>query len=614
MRFVLLFLSVLLFADVNINVYVDKNFTETLPKPFVKKEFKRLKKDGFYILGYNKLPLIIENNLSVIAGIGHIKTYIVSYKDLNDIKSVANANLPAKVLFNVFGDVSFVKGGEEDFEQHKVDAFVSTRKIYVKNSYLYDLDHLGLSFNRFYLAADKNFLNKHKDAASFLSAYLPKDKANSSVILTAYYLNKRIHISSIYDDMFKEVVAKKLKVAVTPYWPPFDLEVKGQLRGIGIDFWKLIAKKAGLDYEIITQPVWLKILNGIKNKKYDITPNTSKTADREKYAIFSKPYVEFPLAIACRNDLDIKSIKDIKSIAVGYHYTAHKMMLKHYPNLNYVPAKSVIDAFELVRDKKAECVVDVLPVVVWLINQKHIGDMRVFFKTPFTFKLQVMLRKDLKGVKRKIDKAIDNISIFEKNRIISQYIGEKILIKENRFGVWGYFVIIALILLILFIFFKAKIYKTQSEFDALTNIYNRGTIEKILKKKVKESDGALIFFDIDHFKKINDTYGHEKGDFVLKKFAEIIKSNIRNSDYFGRWGGEEFIIILPHATYEIAFKIAEKLRKIVEKFDFDGLHITISLGVTEYKKGDDAEKVLKKTDEALYEAKNSGRNNVKGRR
>ncbi|ACM92128.1 diguanylate cyclase/phosphodiesterase domain 1 [Nautilia profundicola AmH] len=614
MRFIFLFLSVFLFADMNVNVYVDKNFKIELPKPFIKKEFKYLNKEGFFILSYDKLPLIVENNLSVIAGIGHLKTYIYTHKNLKDIKVIGNANLPVKIMFNVIGDVKYIDSSIEDFKQNKIDAIVLNKKVYIKDAFLYDLDNFGIEFNKFYLVAYKDFLNKYKDAASFLSAYFPKAKTNSSLILTGYYLKRKVNISSIYDDMFKEVVAKKLKVAVTPYWPPFDLEVHGELKGIGIDFWKLIAKKAELDYEIVSEPIWIKILNGIKEKKYDITPNTSSTPDRKKYAIFSKPYVEFPLAIACRNDLDIKSIDDIQSLAVGYHYTAHKMMKQHYPYLNYVPAKSVIDAFELVKNKKAQCVVDVLPTIVWLMNQNNIGSMRIFFKTPFTFKLQVMLRKDLIDVKQKIDKAIDKISVFEKNKIISQYIGEKIYIKEDKFSGWFYFIIFTLILITIFIFIKAKVYKEKSEFDALTQIYNRGTIEKILNKKIKETDGSLIFFDIDHFKNINDNYGHEKGDLVLASLARIIQKNIRSSDYFGRWGGEEFVIILPQAPYEIAYKIAEKLRKIIEQTDFDGLNITISLGVSEFKKGDNPEVVLKKVDEALYEAKNSGRNQVKGKK
>ena len=118
--------------------------------------------------------------------------------------------------------------------------------------------------------------------------------------------------------------------------------------------------------------------------------------------------------------------------------------------------------------------------------------------------------------------------------------------------------------------------------------------------------------DIDHFKKVNDTYGHEFGDYVLKEFANVVKQNIRNSDIFARIGGEEFILILPHTSYESALKVAEKLRKAIEKHDFKGKKITASFGVSEFE--GDLQMAIEIADEALYEAKRNGRNQVKGKR
>jgi polar amino acid transport system substrate-binding protein len=168
------------------------------------------------------------------------------------------------------------------------------------------------------------------------------------------------------------------------------------------------------------------------------------------------------------------------------------------------------------------------------------------------------------------------------------------------------------VVLALVIAYKANLYRRQAQEDALTGIYNRGSIESILKKLLRKEDGSILFFDIDHFKKINDTYGHEKGDFVLKKLAKIIKDHIRESDIFGRWGGEEFVLILPNTPYEKALIVAEKIRKIVESSDFDGIDVTISVGVSEFRKGDSVKSVVKKADLAMYKAKEDGRNRVKG--
>ncbi|EHL74633.1 MULTISPECIES: GGDEF domain-containing protein [Bacillus] len=155
--------------------------------------------------------------------------------------------------------------------------------------------------------------------------------------------------------------------------------------------------------------------------------------------------------------------------------------------------------------------------------------------------------------------------------------------------------------------------------DPLTGIYNRRYLELYMEKIIplsqeQEQTMTLIMFDIDHFKKINDTYGHHAGDMVLQKIARVIKGVILHSDVFVRIGGEEFIILLPNCSLEHGIKFAERIRKTVEntKFIYKGIRIfvTISIGVTEYTEGQDLEKFLKKADQALYQAKETGRNKV----
>ena len=118
--------------------------------------------------------------------------------------------------------------------------------------------------------------------------------------------------------------------------------------------------------------------------------------------------------------------------------------------------------------------------------------------------------------------------------------------------------------------------------------------------------------DLDKFKDVNDTHGHDVGDSVLKLFVEEIKNNIRESDIFIRYGGEEFVLLLPNTDLENAKVITEKLRKVIEDCNqINFLRFTISIGVAAFIASEDnLESILKKADEALYEAKNSGRNRV----
>lgn len=128
-----------------------------------------------------------------------------------------------------------------------------------------------------------------------------------------------------------------------------------------------------------------------------------------------------------------------------------------------------------------------------------------------------------------------------------------------------------------------------------------------------ESCFVLILFDVDNFKKINDTYGHDYGDIVLKSIAKNVKEQIRKSDIFARWGGEEFVLLLPSTAQEDGVKFAEKIRKNIEEIRFEKISkVTCSFGVVSYAKGDDEESMIKRADKLLYKAKNAGRNCVKG--
>jgi diguanylate cyclase (GGDEF)-like protein len=150
--------------------------------------------------------------------------------------------------------------------------------------------------------------------------------------------------------------------------------------------------------------------------------------------------------------------------------------------------------------------------------------------------------------------------------------------------------------------------------DGLTKLWNRETIEGKLRDEIFRSQRynrkiSLILLDIDNFKKVNDTYGHPTGDLVLRKLSEILKINLRKTDFIGRWGGEEFIIICIETDKRSVWKVSEKLRVSVEEFDFGiDMPITISLGNATLNKDENIDEVLKRVDVNMYKAKESGRN------
>lgn len=149
--------------------------------------------------------------------------------------------------------------------------------------------------------------------------------------------------------------------------------------------------------------------------------------------------------------------------------------------------------------------------------------------------------------------------------------------------------------------------------DKLTNLYNRTYfdeffIESVERFKLQKNKLSVIVLDIDNFKKINDTFGHAKGDLVLQGISDCISSVCRSNDVAARIGGEEFIILLLDTTKEVASIIAEDLRKMIEENQINNISVTVSLGVTSLNDSDTTEDVFDRADKALYMAKNKGKN------
>ena len=158
--------------------------------------------------------------------------------------------------------------------------------------------------------------------------------------------------------------------------------------------------------------------------------------------------------------------------------------------------------------------------------------------------------------------------------------------------------------------------KDMATLDKLTNTYNRYKFEEILNNEIErfkrhQTPFSFIMLDIDHFKNVNDTYGHDVGDSVLVEISVLLKAHIRSLDTLSRWGGEEFIILCPQTELKDAKELADKLRLLIEQYEFKtAKSLTSSFGVTTYKVDDDQKKALKRLDNALYMAKEQGRNCV----
>ena len=152
--------------------------------------------------------------------------------------------------------------------------------------------------------------------------------------------------------------------------------------------------------------------------------------------------------------------------------------------------------------------------------------------------------------------------------------------------------------------------------DMLTGTMNRYSIEHqvqmaLVNAQRYEQPLSLLLFDIDHFKRVNDTLGHEVGDQVLKRLVNCVEDKLREGDQLGRWGGEEFLVLVPNTHSQDTMVLAERLRGAIEATDFElEQAITVSIGVAEWRLEDSLKSLVERADRAMYKAKHSGRNRV----
>ncbi len=234
-------------------------------------------------------------------------------------------------------------------------------------------------------------------------------------------------------------------------------------------------------------------------------------------------------------------------------------------------------------------------------------------KEDLPFELSILNRMIIADIALKEIPKVSQIELHNKDGELRNLLLHKSFFKDLEGNIVG-------IIVVLFDVTEIKKleehFKNQAIKDELTRIFNRRYFRDILLRELKKfkrygKKFSLVMFDIDHFKKINDTYGHVVGDSVLKELTNLIYKNIRQTDIFCRVGGEEFVIIAIFTELDEAVNLAEKLRKQVENFNFNEVgKVTISLGVTEVKKEDTFDSLTTRVDTALYNAKNNGRNRV----
>ncbi len=413
---------------------------------------------------------------------------------------------------------------------------------------------------------------------------------------------------------------------------PYSYKINNQLDGIELDYWRLLEKKLNKNFNIIEYPPNEKILSAIQTNDRMFRVNYNKNSvDLQKTSI-SKPITNISMAIATDNNTnlitDLSLIKN-KKIALLEKTSIFYSLKKSYPNIEFIQVDNLNKAFSMIEDKEIFGVIHNIFSLSYNIIKKKNNHIKISGTLPYTMEIRLTTKKENQIAIDILNKVIEQFTQDEKDMIEHKY--QLVLYQEINDYSWVYKYILPLFIIIVIILIintkmrteikKRKIAEKAlidyANKDSLTKVFNRRKIEKIMTSQIKKAKNtnstfSIIFLDIDDFKIINDTLGHIKGDHVLVSISKLVSKHIRSTDYIGRWGGEEFIVILPNTNEDEAEKVAQFLKEIIINKDLKiGKTLTSSFGVTEYKKGDNKADVIKRADKAMYFVKENGKNGIK---
>ncbi len=424
---------------------------------------------------------------------------------------------------------------------------------------------------------------------------------------------------------------KKITMCVDPYFMPFEkVDENGKYIGVIADLITTLSKNTSIKFELIGKDSWTDSLNLVKDKKCDILPFAAETMKRKEFLNFSQPYFTFPLVIATKSsEMFINNLESIKhkKIAIVKNYASIDLIKYKYPDINMMEVENTRDGLNKVREGIAYAFIDTFPNIVYIIQSDSLSDVKITGDTFINLTAKIGIRNDELILQNILNKALKSLDEETKNNIINKWLT---IVKKETFDIDLFIkifsaVFVVFLSIIIFIIIRSnrslsvlnKELEILSTTDKLTQINNRSKIDEIIQQEIDlsqryKNDLCFIMADIDLFKRINDNFGHIRGDSILKEFSKILSDNIRKTDFVGRWGGEEFIVVCPQTNKEQTRRLAEKLRTLIENYDFKkNTRITSSFGIYQYEEGDSLKTCIKHVDDALYEAKNSNRNCVR---
>jgi polar amino acid transport system substrate-binding protein len=424
----------------------------------------------------------------------------------------------------------------------------------------------------------------------------------------------------------------------------------GQLKGLPVDYITMIAKRLGFKAEFIdikmTPDESIAELEQ-PAPRFDTLALLASERQRNNKLNFGDVYLSYPVVIVShKNSQFFNSLADLNdhTVVLEKGYLTNQWLARDYPNIKIINVDNSRSALQMVDDQKVDAYIGNLALANHLLASGELENIKVAAPTEYDDVLYHFVSpKRWPELASILSKGYRELTPVEHTSIREKWFTVHRI--EHIDYTLVYVVLIASsVLFIASAMWNARVrrekhlteqaleklkltqsileqrneeLKILSTTDALTGLSNRVKLEADMEyelqyaRRYHQHQFGIIMIDIDNFKLINDTYGHQKGDTVLKMVAQLFINHIRQVDHIGRWGGEEFIVICPQVNEEELVTVAENLRHQIAHTRFPNINlITASFGVSTYQPGDSIEMLISRADNALYQSKEAGRNQV----
>ncbi|MAK66397.1 MAG: diguanylate cyclase [Methylophaga sp.] len=425
---------------------------------------------------------------------------------------------------------------------------------------------------------------------------------------------------------------QSITLCTDPDWLPYEgIDEKGRFTGIMSDFYDLWSDKIKTPIELVTTSSWEQSLQFVQAGQCDILASAQDVPSRREWLNVTRPFIFYPLAVATQPDhefvVKFEQIRERDFVMVE-GYAGVEMLRNRYPHINIRIVDTPRHGLKQVETGQAYGYIDTVPTINYQMLRWGISHLKISGVLDQQYAMSVGVSTREPQLLDIFNKVITDTTEMERQRVLANWLSIDYPQPADNALFWQLLAGILLVLLVLVYRYWQMHHHNRnllhlntrleqiSQHDHLTGLanryalYQRFTLELDAANRSQQAF-SLILLDVDYFKTINDEYGHDVGDDVIKEFALLLKSMVRENDLVGRWGSEEFLILCSQTSQNGALRLAEQMRLQIQQYVFnvDQL-ITASFGVSEFRHGEVINDTIKRADEALYRAKDNGRNQI----